>query len=105
VIVFTPPTVEEVVILDGASGLRTKVDRGVSVLKTAGAYRQVRSPSQLECIAADVVYLGGHEWEITDQDEYAALIAAGYGTYLHQRPTGLLYPGGDTFPSWSTFTV
>ena len=104
-IVFTPPTVEEVVILDAASGLRTKVDRGVSVLKEGVAYRQVRSPSQLEYAAADIAYLGGHEWEITDQDEYAALIAAGYSTYLHLRPAGALYPGGDTHALWSTFTV
>ena len=80
-VVFRPPTVTESVVLDRVTGLRINVDRGVSVLKESGAYRQVRTPSQVEVDAADVAYIGGHEYHI-DTTEQAALTAAGYGAYI-----------------------
>lgn len=78
---FTPPTVEEGPAGPGPLFNRYRISRGITVLKEAGVYRQVRYPSQAECSAADVVYLGGHEYPIT-QAEAVALTAAGYGAYV-----------------------
>lgn len=55
--------------------------RGVSLLKELGIYRQISDPSAEEITAADVVYLGGHVYEITPE-EAAALVAAGYGSWI-----------------------
>lgn len=77
-ITFTPPSVTEASGGSDRFFSRVPIRRGVSVLKENGAYRQVRTPSQQECEAADIVYLGGHIYQI-DEDERTALIEAGYG--------------------------
>ena len=54
---------------------------GQTVLKTAGVYTTVQTPTVAQCAAADIVYLGGHIYTVSD-DEAAALTAAGYGAGL-----------------------
>jgi len=50
---------------------------GLSVLKKSGVYVTKEFPSQDECDAADLVYLGGHRY-LVDADEAAALSTAGF---------------------------
>lgn len=74
---FTPPTVEEAQPDSGPLLFRYTLARGVTVIKTGGAYVQRRFPSLDELRAADEVYLGGHRTEVTASQK-AALEAAGY---------------------------
>lgn len=74
---FKPPTLRE-----GPAGghwlfYRYYLDRAVSVLKIDGQYYEIRTPSQDEIALASVVYTGGHEYEVSNE-EAADLIAAGY---------------------------
>ena len=48
-----------------------------SVLKIDGQYVEIREPSQDEEALATEVYLGGHEYPVSDEVA-AELIAAGY---------------------------
>lgn len=80
-ITFTPPTVEEGPAGFGPLFDRYRLSRGISVLKEGTSYRQVRTPTQDECEAATVVYLGGHVYPISE-DEATALVAAGYGAFV-----------------------
>lgn len=75
---FTPPTVDEAPAGKGRLLYRYKLKRGISVLKNGSVYSLVRTPSLDECNLADIVYLGGHQYEVT-LSEKAALIAAGIG--------------------------
>jgi hypothetical protein len=52
-----------------------------SVLKTDGLYRQVRHPTAEEIGAAEVAYIGGHEYTLSEA-ERDDLVAAGYGPYI-----------------------
>ena len=55
---------------------------GKSVLKNAdGSYTAKFNPTIDECAAAEIVYLGGHVYEV-DSDEATDLTNAGYGAYL-----------------------
>lgn len=76
--IFTPPTVDEGPAGKGHFLSRFKIKRGISVLKTGSTYSRVRTPSLDECIAADIVYLGGHEHEVSEEEK-TALIASGIG--------------------------
>lgn len=58
--------------------IRVKLDRGITILETSGAYRAVRFPTQDEIAAATTAYMGGHEYTVDDATK-AALIAAGVG--------------------------
>ena len=51
-----------------------------SVLKIDGEYVEIRDPSQDEIAEATEVYLGGHEYIVSDTVG-AALTAAGYEVY------------------------
>lgn len=77
---FTPPTVTRT-FGGKESSLwgRINYEEGTTVLKTGASYRQVQNPSAEECNAADICYLGGHTYWVTDT-EAAALNAAGYDT-------------------------
>ncbi len=55
--------------------------RGRSVVKIAGVYTTVDGPPMELQNSAEVTYLGGHIYEITDE-EAAALLAAGYSILL-----------------------
>ena len=54
------------------------ISRGLTVLKKDGVYTTVDFPYQGDCDDADIVYLGGHVYDVTEE-EAAALYAAGYG--------------------------
>jgi hypothetical protein len=58
-----------------------KLDRGVTVIKANNGYAQVRFPTQDLLDSVEAYYLGGHEYEVSN-DEAASLTAAGYGSYL-----------------------
>lgn len=74
---FTPPTYTILPVNVGPLLSRFKQPRAYSVLKTGGVYTTVATPDGAACAAADIVYLGGHTYDITD-DEAADLIVAGY---------------------------
>lgn len=84
---FSPPHVFDVPRVPPDTGDSVRVamqhysplPRGVSLLKNQdGSYTLVDGPTGLQMDAAAYTYLGGHIYDITD-DEAAALIAAGYG--------------------------
>jgi hypothetical protein len=76
--IFRTPTVDEAPAGTGRLFYRYKLKRGISVLKNGSVYSLVRTPSLDECNLADVVYLGGHDHEVTNSEK-TALIAAGIG--------------------------
>lgn len=51
---------------------------GISLLKFGTSYKQYQTPTDDDVRAADIAYLGGREYVISDS-EVAALTAAGYG--------------------------
>lgn len=55
---------------------RVKLNRGITILETGGAFTAVRFPTQDEIRAADTVYMGGHEYTVDDATK-TALIAGG----------------------------
>ena len=59
------------------------IDRGLTVLKKDGVYTVTDFPYQGDCDDADICYLGGHIYDVSD-DEAAALIAADLGDGLNQ---------------------
>ncbi len=79
---FKTPTVKE-----GPAGGRHRLwefytlDIGVTVIKINNGYEQVRYPTQDLLDAVELFYLGGHEYEVSNE-EAADLTAAGYGDYL-----------------------
>lgn len=66
---------------------------GQSLLKENGLYRQVIDPGDDELTAADIAYLGGHDYLVTDA-EADALTVAGYGSSL-SVPGAVLGGYGD----------
>lgn len=66
---------------------RQTITRGVSLLKAAGLYRQIESPSDEDIAASDIAYLGGHVYVVSDT-EAAALAEAGYGASVVKPGAG-----------------
>lgn len=69
----------------------------ISILKFGTSYQKIQDPSDEQIEAADVTYLGGHIYEITEA-EAAALTAAGYGAGLGGAVDGYgsgSYGGGN----------
>ena len=60
---------------------RMRINRGVSLLKKDGLYRQVEYPTAEETAEADIYYIGGHVYTVTDA-EILELINAGYGEFV-----------------------
>jgi len=60
---------------------RMRLNYGVSLLKKDGLYRQIEGPTSEEATAADVYYIGGHVYTVT-QGEADELINAGYDTFV-----------------------
>lgn len=60
---------------------RLRHDVGVAVLLIDGFYRQVQNPGTDDLASAAEVYLGGHEYHVSDAVA-AALTTAGYGPFL-----------------------
>lgn len=84
--VFVPPTVEDVPWTNAETPPLARrlfrhygaIPRGRSVLRIGGTYYTVDNPDQLLLNTATEVYLGGHEYVVSDAVA-AALVAAGYG--------------------------
>lgn len=73
---------------------RLPLTRGVSLLRASGIYTQVEDPAAEAVEAAEAAYLGGHVYEVTDE-EAASLTAAGYGDWLRSAGYGSgLYGAG-----------
>lgn len=85
--IFTPPTVDEGPVAGDRLFARFKIQRGVTVLKNGTTYTQHRFPSLDEVLAADIAYIGGHQYVI-DRAEAVALEAAGYANYLAPAAPG-----------------
>lgn len=83
--VFVPPTVEDCPYVNAETPPLARalfrhygaMQRGRSVVRIAGQYLTVDTPDQLTLGLATEVYLGGHEYEVSEVVA-AALTAAGY---------------------------
>ena len=62
---------------------RYPIDAGLSLIVTGGVVREVEVPSQTELAEADYYFLGGRNNPITPAQR-AALIAAGFGSYIEE---------------------
>lgn len=74
---FTPPTVSEGPAGENILHYRYKLERGITVIKEDGVYREERFPYAEDLANADLYYLGGHRYEISAAEK-ASLEAAGY---------------------------
>jgi len=74
---FTTPTVSEGPAGEGRLFEQFRLVRGITVLKIDGEYYEVRFPSSEETQAADIAYIGGYSYEVSE-GEKASLEAAGY---------------------------
>lgn len=63
----------------------TDIPRGYTLLVTGTTVTENRTPSQDDLAAADYYFLGGHNYDITDQ-QAAVLIAAGYSEWVTPIP-------------------
>lgn len=76
---FRPPTVDEGPAVPGSALMRFyKITQGITILDNSGVYSRVRYPIVDETTAATNVYMGGHEYVVSDATK-AALIAGGVG--------------------------
>lgn len=84
---FSPPSVAETHRLPGDPLWRFNLNYvGQTLLKQGGFYHLVREVSPQDW-AADVIYLGGHVYEIDDA-EVVDLTDAGYGQWIGDEVTG-----------------
>jgi hypothetical protein len=74
---FKTPTVSEGPAGEGRLFERFRLVRGITVLKINGEYFEIRFPSSEETQAADIAYIGGYSYEVSE-GEKASLEAAGY---------------------------
>lgn len=63
----------------------TDIPRGISLLVSGSTVTQNQTPSQDDLAAADYFFLGGHNYDITDE-QAAVLIAAGYSEWVTPIP-------------------
>lgn len=78
---FVTPTVEEGPIGGHRLFEFYKMPRGITIIKYNNEYYEMRYPSEDDFIGADAVYVGGHEYVVSDS-EADDLTDAGYGDYL-----------------------
>lgn len=69
----------------GVPTFLTDIPRGISLLVTGSTVIQNQTPSQDDLAAADYYFLGGHNYDISDE-QAAVLIAAGYNEWLTPIP-------------------
>lgn len=81
--ILTPPVVMEPAERAHRLFRRVPIPRGVSLLVTGTSVVESRWPTIEQQEAADVVYMGGHEYVLTDADAQV-LIDAGYGANLER---------------------
>lgn len=77
---FVPPIVEEGPMGGNWLFARYKRKQGVTVYRIGTTWYEDRFPSLDDLDAADVYYLGGHEYPVT-ADEKADLESAGYTVF------------------------
>jgi hypothetical protein len=79
--ILTPPTEEYGPAGGGRLFIRYRLTRGKSLQRNNGVWSETTFPTEDVIAAADIFYLGGHEYVIP---EYQAqeLIAQGYGAYV-----------------------
>jgi len=75
---LTPPTVEYGPAGGGRLFIRYKLTRGESLMRVNGVWSQTAFPTEDVIKEAELFYLGGHEYEIS-QGVYVELTNAGYG--------------------------
>jgi len=78
---FRTPTVKEGPLGPTRLDQFYKLERGITVLKNNGVYTLERYPLSSQVTDADIAYIGGHVYTV-DDDEAAALTAAGFEEYL-----------------------
>lgn len=78
---FVTPSIPGVRDLSHPLSRRLRHDVGVAVLLIGGFYTQVQNPGSDDLASATEVYLGGHEYHVSNAVA-AALTTAGYGPYL-----------------------
>ena len=74
---FTTPTISEGPAGEGRLFSRYRLVRGISVLKIDGEYYQLRNPSAEEVASAEVAYIGGYSYEVSEAEK-TQLEAAGF---------------------------
>ena len=76
--IFRPPTIDEGPAGFGPLFARFKITKGISVVKLAGVYSQVRNLDENQIPTYDEYYQGGGNYVVTDAVR-TALIAGGVG--------------------------
>ena len=67
---FTTPTILEEMESDGHPLFsRIKIEKGITVLKIDGEYYEVRFPSAEEVADADIAYIGGYSYEVSEEEK------------------------------------
>lgn len=78
---FSTPTIDQGMETIHPLFRRYTLARGVTVLVTGATVKAVQYPAQDDLDAADRYYLGGHIYQVSD-DEVDVLTSAGYGNYI-----------------------
>ena len=92
---FTPPGERRPLGTDRLWS-RFRITTSFCLLKKDGFYTLTEAPSDEDFAAADLAYLGGHAYWVSDA-EGAALTAAGYGSFLSQPPVTIGSYGSGTY--------
>ena len=75
---LTTPTEEYGPAGGGRLFIRYKLTRGLTLIRNLGVWSTTAFPTEDVLKEADMYYLGGHEYEIS-QAVYDQLVSAGYG--------------------------
>ena len=75
---LTPPTEEYGPAGGGRLFIRYRLTRGRSLMRVNGVWSTTTFPTEDVKNAADIFFMGGHQYEIS-QSDYQSLINAGYG--------------------------
>jgi hypothetical protein len=104
---FTGPSIPEGIPTRMRPFSLIQLQHGGTVLKTGGFYKTIYAVSDAEIVAADIVYLGGHTYVVSDV-EALALVAAGYTVVTGTDPGGATPPGtssGSALPVTLPFII
>jgi hypothetical protein len=83
---FLPPTEEYGPAGGGRLFIRFRLERGITVMRVNGVYKEYRFVTEDEMKAADqgFIYLGGHKHYVNDQQR-TELINAGYESRIYSE--------------------
>lgn len=90
---FTPPGEDRPFSTDRLWA-RFRIPVSFALLKQDGFYSLVETPADEDAAAADLAYLSGHTYEVTE-NEANALRDAGYGAFLEPLPSSGAYGSGS----------